>query len=374
MQTMENTPKKEEMQPLLGPYELGTLRMPNRVVMSPMTRARTVGEDRVPFPIEGLYYGQRASAGLMVTGGIYVSPQAVGSINVPGLYTEEQVEGWRAVTSAVHESGGRIFAQLGHSGAVSHPDLLSGEPPVSPSGVNPLQKVITAAGQKDTPTPRLLSKLEIGDIVKDYGRAAEGAKRAGFDGVEVHGANTYLIPQFLSEVLNVRTDEYGGSPSNRARLLFEVLDKIGTVWETGRIGVKLSPSLHKVGAFLATEGTLETYDYIAETLNDFRPAYLHLVRAINDLSGTPLAHLQTSILHHFRSVFAGTVIANGGFDQSQANEVLRGGDADLISFARPYISNPDLVERFSMHVDLSPSDPTTYYQGGEKGFTDYPRR
>lgn len=364
--------KESAFEPIFASYQLGGLTLPNRIVMSPMTRARTTHAERVPLPIEARYYGQRATAGLIVTGGIYVSRQAVGSINVPGLYTSEQVEGWKAITAVVHRMGGRIFAQLGHSGSVSHPDLLDGAMPAGPSPVNPLQKMFTPTGQKDTTTPRELTNDEIKQTVKDYGIAAKNAKEAGFDGVEVHGANTYLIPQFLNQATNHRADEYGGSVENRARFLFEVLDEIAAVWSKNRIGVKLTPTLHGVGAFTATDESIPTYHHVAERLNAFGPAYLHLLRASNDVSTSPLAVLQANALQYFRSIFIGTIIGNGGFDQVQANATLKADDADLISFARLFISNPDLVERFAEGSALSPSDPQTYYQGGEQGFIDYP--
>jgi N-ethylmaleimide reductase len=229
---------------------------------------------------------------LIITGGIYISPQATGAINDLGIYNEEHVNGWRYVTDAVHAKGGRIFAQLGHSGGVSHPDLQGGNLPVAPSAVNPGSKVFTPSGFTDTVTPRELTRGEIQDIIEDYRHAAEYAKDAGFDGVELHGANIYLIPQFLSDALNHRTDEYGGSLEGRTRFLFEVLDAIASVWNRGRIGVKLSPSLHGVGAFHATENLLPTYELVFHRLNDFRPAYIHLARTINDVSGIPLASLK----------------------------------------------------------------------------------
>jgi N-ethylmaleimide reductase len=339
-----------------------------------MTRVRTTNAGRVPTDAEALYYAQRASAGLIVTGGIYISPAAVGLGNVPGLYTQEQIDGWKTVTSAVHEKGGRIFAQLGHSGGNSLPELQAGELPVAPSAINPLQKVFTATGFKDTVVPRELSRSEIKRTVRDYGLAAKHAKEAGFDGVEVHGANTYLIPQFLNQALNRRTDEYGGTPENRASFLFEVLHEVATVWDRTRIGVKLSPTLHGVGAFIATDESLATYRHVIEELSIFAPAYLHLLRAINDVRNSPLAVLQENTLGYYRSIFTGTIIGNGGFDQTQANAAVEQGDTDLVSFARLFISNPDLVERFEGGFPLTPSDPQTYYQGGEKGFTDYPRR
>ena len=357
---------------LLTTYRLGKLNLRNRVIMSPMTRGRTENKTGVPLPVEAEYYAQRASAGLVFTGGIFISRQAIGSINVPALYTAEQVEGWKAVTAAVHARGGRIFAQLGHSGGVSHPDLHEGKDPVAPSPVNPLQKVFTPTGFKGTGTPRALTTAEIKQTVEDYRVAAENAKKAGFDGVEVHGANTYLIPEFLNEALNHRTDEYGGSPKGRTRFLFEVLEALATVWDKDQIGVKLSPTLHASGAFMATAQTLPTYNYAVEKLSDFGPAYLHLLRAINDVTGTPIAELQTRTLQHFRPLFKGTLIANGGFDQSAAEQAVRNGDADLVSFARLYISNPDLVDRFARGLKLAPSNPQTYYQGGANGYTDYP--
>jgi N-ethylmaleimide reductase len=370
LRTTEGQPSGSH--PVLSTFELGGLRLPNRVVMSAMTRGRTTSSNHAPIPLEAEYYAQRASTGLIITGGIYISPQATGAINVPGIYNEEHVNGWRYVTDAVHAKGGRIFAQLGHSGGVSHPDLQGGDLPVAPSAVNPGSKVFTPSGFTDTVTPRELTRGEIQDIVEDYRRAAEYAKDAGFDGVELHGANIYLIPQFMSDALNHRTDEYGGSPEGRTRFLFEVLDAIASVWNRGRIGVKLSPSLHGAGAFQATENLLPTYELAFHRLNDFRPAYIHLARAINDVSGTPLASLKDSVLQHFRPRFDGTIIGNGGFDLNAANDAIRHGDADLVSFARPFISNPDLVDRFARGLELTPSDPKSYYQGGALGYTSYP--
>src|ERR1700723_4458715 len=258
--------------PLLTPFQLGPLLLPNRIVMSPMTRARST--HGIPATIEAEYYVQRATAGLIITGGIYISRTAVGGINVPGIYTNEQLASWRGITEAVHSAGGQIFAQLSHSGSVTHPLLLNGDVPVAPSAVNPRQKVMAESGYVDTVDPRALTIAEIQSPVDDYRIAAVNAKSAGFDGVEVHGGNVYLIPQFLNPSTNLRQDEYGGSPENRARIVLEVLTAIGTVWDHDGIGLKLSPAISGIGAYRAV-------DHILEWLNDFSPAYLHLRRGFD---------------------------------------------------------------------------------------------
>jgi N-ethylmaleimide reductase len=357
---------------ILAPYTLGSLELRNRVVMSPMTRGRTESEDRAPGVLEAEYYAQRASAGLIITGGTYISPQGIGSIRVPGIYSDQQVEAWKRVTGAVHENGGRIFLQIAHSGSISHPDLHGGELPVAPSAINPRQKVFTPTGFKDTVTPRSLHADEIRAIVDDYGHAAKNARKAGFDGVELHAAHIYLLPQFLSSATNHRSDTYGNSPEGRARLVLEALESIANHWTKSRIGIKLSPGLNGVGAFMANDGTLPTYDYLFAELNRFSPGYVHLMRPINDVSGTPVASLQAGTYKRYRPMFNGTLIANFGFDRKSANELIAGGDANLVSFARHYIANPDLPERFSQNEPLVEGDTATYYQGAAAGFTSYP--
>jgi N-ethylmaleimide reductase len=358
-----NTLPEAPQATLLTPYRLGQLDLRNRVVMSPMTRARSVGGVPV-VALESRYYTQRASAGLVITGGIYVSKQAVGGINVPGIYTEEQVEAWRQITQAVHAAGGTIFAQLSHSGAVSHPTLLDGELPVAPSPINPRQKVMTSSGYVDTVDLRELKVEEIKAIVEDYALAARNAQRAGFDGVEIHGANVYLIPQFLSSSTNTRQDLYGGTPANRARFVLEILTTIARVWDHDRIGLKLSPAITGVAAHAAT-------DYVLSWLSDFTPAYLHLRRGF-DSNGTPIEMLREHTFDHFRAAFDGTLIGNGGFDPMTANAHIERGNVDLVSFARHYVSNPDLVPRIAAGYSLAPSDPKMYYTGGPSGYTDYP--
>jgi N-ethylmaleimide reductase len=361
-----NVKQKQNSDPssitLLTPIQLGALSLPNRIVMSPMTRARSA--NGVPSEIEAQYYSQRASAGLIITGGIYISRMAVGGINVPGLFTDDQLRGWQRITETVHSAGGRIFAQLSHSGSVSHPLLLNGETPVAPSAVNPRQKVMNAGAYVGTVDPRALNTSEIRAIVEEYRTAAVNAKNAGFDGIEVHGANVYLLPEFLNTSTNLRQDEYGGPAENRARIVVEVLSTIGTVWGHDRIGLKLSPAISGIGTYSAIE-------HILEWLNDFSPAYLHLRRGF-DINGNPIEMLREHTFDYFRGLFKGTLIGNGGFDLATANAHVERGDVDLVSFARHFISNPDLVERFRRNHALSPSDPTTYYSGGSKGYIDYP--
>lgn len=347
---------------LLTPFQLGSLLLPNRIVMSPMTRARSTNS--IPVSIEAEYYAQRASAGLIVTGGIYISRMAVGAVNVPCIYTNEQITAWRQITDAVHSAGGRIFAQLSHSGSVSHPSLLDGDVPVAPSVVNPRQKVLVESGYADTVEPRALTTGEVAAIVDDYKTAASNARTAGFDGVEIHGGNVYLLPQFLNTSTNHRQDAYGGNPENRAKIVLDVLTAIGTVWEHNRVGIKLTPAISGIGTYAAL-------DHILEWLSEYGPAYLHLRRGF-DTNGNPIEMLREHTFDHFRELFNGVLIGNGGFDLVSANAHVERGNIDLASFARHFISNPDLVTRFRENQPLSPSDPATYYAGGSKGYVDYP--
>jgi N-ethylmaleimide reductase len=370
MRKEQNTAEGAEA--VLAPYALGPLKLKNRIVMSPMTRGRTESEERAPGNLEAEYYAQRASAGLIITGGTYISKQAIGSIRVPGIYSHSQVEAWKRVTSAVHSKGGKIFLQIAHSGSVSHPNLLGDELPVAPSPINPLQKVFTPAGFRDTIAPRSLTLDEIAVVVEDYGHAAKNAHAAGFDGVELHAAHVYLLPQFLSSATNQREDGYGGSPSGRVRIVLEALAAISQHWEKSRIGIKLSPGLNGLGAFVANNDTLPTYDHLFAELNRFSPGYVQLMRPINDVGSTPIAELQEGTYKRYRPLFTGTMIANVGFERASANDLIAQGDADLVSFARHYIANPDLPERFSKKLPLAEGNVASYYQGGPDGYTTYP--
>lgn len=359
--------------PLLEPIRVGDINLPNRIIMASMTRARTDNPGFVPNALQAEYYAQRASAGLILTEGTWPSREGVGFINVPGLYTREQADGWRQITDAVHEAGGRIFVQLGHLGSSSHPDLLDGALPLAPSAVNPGLKAFTPNGFKDTVAPK---PMELGDIartVDDYAKAAHLAQAAGFDGVELHGINTYLIPTFLYENLNRRTDDYGGSVENRARIVLEIVDALVASWAPGRVGIKLSPGLTGVGQFNAGAETLPTFEYLISQLSTRHLAYLQLMNPINDLTGIALEVLGQDVAKHFRPFCSGPLIANGGYSFESGNALVREGFADAIAFGTPFIANPDLVERFSNDVSPSPSDRDTYYGGGGAGYVDYPR-
>jgi N-ethylmaleimide reductase len=359
--------------PLLDPIRLGDIDLPNRIIMASMTRARTDNPGFIPNELQARYYAQRASAGLILTEGTWPSREGVGFINVPGLFTQEQADGWRRVTDAVHQAGGRIFVQLGHIGSSSHPDLLDGALPLAPSAVNPGLKAYTPSGFQDTVTPKGMDLSDIARTVEDYAKAARLAQSAGFDGVELHGISTYLIPTFLYEGLNQRTDDYGGTAENRARFPLEILDAIVESWAPGRVGIKLSPALTGIGNVIAGAETLSTFEHLIGQLSKRYLAYLHLMNPINDLAGTPLEVLGQGVARHFRPLYFGTLIANGGYTFETGNALVRYGFADAVAFGAPFISNPDLVERFSNDLKLSPSDPDTYYGGGAAGYLDYPK-
>jgi len=361
---------KGETQPLFTPFAHGDLQLRNRIVMASMTRGRARNAGLVPTNLHVEYYRQRATAGLILTEATWVSREGIGFINVPGLFTPEQVEGWRAVTEAVHAEGGTIFAQLAHSGAVSHPDFFGGVAPLAPSAVNPGLRAFTEEGFKETVTPRAMTIEDIKRTVGDYAAAARNARAAGFDGVEIHAATTYLLPEFLNSALNVREDEYGGSAENRARFVLEILEALTTDWEPGRVGIKIAPTM-AMGGFAPTDQTVATYDYLVGRLNDLPLSHLQVVKASSDLAATPVAALQDTI-GHFRALFRGTLIANFGFDKVSANSVIQAGQADLASFGKFFIGNPDLVRRLRQDLPLSESTPETYYQGGAQGYVDYP--
>ncbi|WP_438397095.1 alkene reductase [Caballeronia sp. DA-9] len=355
---------------LFTPVRFGAIELRNRIVMASMTRGRSSNAGLVPTPLHVEYYRQRASAGLLMSEAVWVSQRAIGFVNVPGLFTSEQLAGWRAVTDAVHAEGGRIFAQLAHSGAVSHPDFFDGDLPLAPSAINPGLRSFTPGGFKDTVTPRAMSTEEIHATVDDYRIAARNAKLAGFDGVELHCATTYLLPEFLNSALNRRTDAYGGNAANRARIVFQVLEAMIAEWGPGRVGIKLAPTF-AMGGFGPTHETPSTYDYLVDGLNGLSLSHLQIVRARENLHGTPVAALQDTVAY-YRARFRGTLVANGGFDRNVADAAVRSEAADLVSFATPFIGNPDLVERLRHELPLSPSDSKTYYQGGARGYIDYP--
>jgi N-ethylmaleimide reductase len=357
-------------QPLLEKLQLGDLELKNRIVMAPMTRSRADNPGNIPTELQATYYSQRASAGLLITEGSQVSKIAVGYINTPGIYSQEQVEGWKKTTAAVHENGGVIFIQLWHVGRMSHPDFHHGELPLSASALNPHEKSYTFEGFKETVTPKEMTLEEIKQTVLDFKNAAKNAMEAGFDGVEIHSSNGYLFHQFFNGTSNVRTDQYGGTIENKARILFEVIDAIKEVMPENRIGLRLNPSLNGVFGMTMDEETIPTFDYIINKLNEYDLAYLHLSEPFTDVSKIPFA--EKEIAKRYRPIYKGTIIINSAFDQEKGNQVIKDGFADAVAFGKPFISNPDLVERFENHDPLAEYDTATFYTPGEKGYTDYP--
>ncbi len=354
---------------LFSPLNVGPYELRNRIVMAPMTRGRA-GDRGLPVPVMAAYYQQRASAGLIITEATQISAQGVGYPRTPGIYTQEQVNGWKAVVQAVHDRGGLIFAQLFHGGRISHPSMQEGGvPPVAPSAIQPAGEARTLEGPQPYVTPRALETDEIPGIISHYAHAAKCALDAGFDGVEIHGANGYLLDQFLQDGTNTRTDQYGGPVENRARLLLEVADAVVDVWGKERVGVRLSPVSHFND--IADSDPDATFSYTAEALNKFDLAYLHVIEfdsANRDVVNKTLT-TQARVL---RARFKGYYIGNGGFRRDRAETALEALDVDMVSFGRAFISNPDLPQRFARKAPLSPPDTSTFYGGGEKGYIDYP--
>jgi N-ethylmaleimide reductase len=358
-----------EQHPILTSVQLGPYTLPNRMVMAPMTRNRA-GESLAPTTAVATYYSQRASAGLIITEGSQVSPQGVGYPNTPGIHSDAQVEGWKKVTSAVHERGGRIFLQLWHVGRISHPSLQpEGALPVAPSALAAEGTVFTYSGPQPFVTPRALELAEIPGVVEQFAHGARQALAAGFDGVELHGANGYLIDQFLRDGTNHRTDAYGGPVENRVRFLVEVVEAVAGVWGADRVGVRFSPT----GTFnsMSDSDPVATFGHAAQALDRFGLAYLHVVEPFSGRFAVPGA---PAVAPAIRERFHGALILNGGFDLAAADAAIASGQADLISFGQLFLANPDLPERFAEGAPLNTTDSTTFYTGGEKGYIDYPAR
>ena len=355
--------------PLLSPVKLGRYTLPNRIVLAPLTRNRA-GEGLAPTALNALYYEQRASAGLIISEASQISPQAMGYPNTPGIYSPEQVAGWRLVTDAVHAKGGKIFLQLWHVGRISHPSLQpNGELPVAPSAIAPEGEAATYTGMQPFVTPRALELEEIPQIIEQYRLGAKNALEAGFDGVEIHSANGYLLDQFLQDNTNHRTDIYGGSVENRARLLMEVTEAVVEIWGGDRVGVRLSPS----GTFnsMYDSNRSAIFSHVAAELNRFNLAYLHLVAPRVEGFGTAEGQPELDAAF-FRSIYKGTIMTAGGYTLETGNAAIASGDADLVAYGRIYIANPDLVERFAANAPLNTPDRNSFYGGDEKGYTDYP--
>jgi N-ethylmaleimide reductase len=355
--------------PLLTPVKLGCYTLPNRVVLAPLTRNRAAA-GYVPRELNAIHYAQRASAGLLITEASQISPQGMGYPNTPGIYSPEQVQGWRLVTEAVHAKNGRIFLQLWHVGRISHPSLQpEGALPVAPSAITPEGEASTYTGTQPFVTPRALELAEIPQIIEQYRFAAKNALEAGFDGVEIHSANGYLLDQFLQDNTNHRTDIYGGSVENRARLLMAVTAAVVDVWGSDRVGVRLSPS----GTFnsMYDSNRAATFGYVVKELNQFNLAYLHLVAP--RVEGFGSAEDQPDLgTDFFRPIYNGTIITAGGYGFESGNAAIASGNADLVAFGRLYIANPDLVERFAANAPLNKPDRNTFYGGDAAGYTDYP--
>ncbi len=345
---------------LFDPLALGELRLPNRIVMAPLTRCRAEGEGRVPNPLMAEYYTQRASAGLIITEATSVTPMGVGYPDTPGIWSDAQVDGWRGVTTAVHAAGGRIVLQLWHVGRISDPFYLGGAQPVAPSAITAEGHVSLLRPKKPFVVPRALETDELPGIVAAFRRGAENAQKAGFDGVEIHGANGYLLDQFLQDGSNHRTDAYGGPIENRARLMLEVADACIAVWGAGRVGMHLAPrgDSHSMG----DSDPAATFGYVAAELGRRGLAFLCTRERLE------APRLEPQI----KTIFGGPVIANEGFSQATAEQVLAEGDADAVAWGKLFIANPDLPRRFAEGAPLNEPNPMTFYGGGAQGYTDYP--
>ena len=352
------------MTTFITPLKVGDLHLPNRIILAPLTRCRS-DEGRVPNALMAEYYAQRASAGLIISEATAVCPQGVGYPDTPGIWSEEQVQGWRTVTRAVHAAGGRIFLQLWHVGRISHPFFLDGALPVAPSAIAPLGHVSLLRPKQEFVVPRALDITEIPAIVEAYRKGAENAKEAGFDGVEVHGANGYLLDQFLQDSSNHRNDGYGGSIENRARLLLEVTDAVISVWGAGRVGMHLAPrgDSHSMG----DSNPLATFGYVAEQLAKRHIAFIFTRESLGS----------DRISVELKKRFGGVLIANEGFNRQTAHDVIAAGEADAVAFGREFIANPDLPQRLQSNAPLNPYFPETFYGYGQPdkkvGYTDYPK-
>jgi len=350
---------------LFSPIKLGGLTLPNRVFMAPMTRNRA--PDNIANAMMAKYYRQRASGGLLITEGSQISEQAVGYPATPGIYSDAQVTGWKQVTDAVHEAGGHIYLQLWHCGRVSHPDFHGGKPAVAPSSIRPAGDAFTFEGLKPFETPRELSLSEVADVIEDYRKGAANSIAAGFDGVEIHGANGYLLDQFLRDGSNQRNDAYGGSLENRAKLILEVTEAVCAEVGADRVGIRLSP-LQPFND-IKDSNPEATFSYVVEQLNRFGLAYLHVTEMGSEVPGAAGPAFD---LGKLRAIWNGVYITNAGYDADKGNAAIAAGDADAIAFGVPFLANPDLVARLKAGAEFNAPDMDTFYGGDEHGYSDYP--
>ncbi len=347
---------------------VGDLELPNRIVMAPLTRSRSDDDGVVP-TYAADYYAQRADAGLIISEATNISPQAVGYALTPGIWSEDQVAAWTSVVQAVHDAGGRFVLQLWHTGRISHPDLHGGEAPVAPSAVKPEGQAFTKDGMQDHVRPRALETEEVGAIVEDYRRAAENAKAAGFDGVEVHSANNYLLEQFVRDSTNRRDDQYGGSIENRLRLPLAVVETVVGVWGAGRVGIRLSPATTQPGGTPLDSSAMETYGTYLDRLSDVGLAYTHVIEGVTQTTRESTDEIDFAEL---RRRAPGAYIANNDLTVDEAERVLRDGEAELVSFGRAYIANPDLVQRIRVGAPLAEAPKEYWYGGDATGYSDWP--
>jgi len=353
--------------PVLQPFTLGDMALANRIVMAPLTRSRS-NEEGVPPDFAADYYGQRAGAGLIITEATNISPQARGYAMTPGIWSDAQVAAWQPIVDRVHRRGGRIFLQLWHTGRISHPDLQGGELPVAPSAIKAEGQAFTADGMKDFVTPRALETDEIPSIVEDYRHAATNAKTAGFDGVEVHAANNYLLEQFIRDSTNRRTDRYGGSIENRLRFPLDVVRAVVDVWGSGRVGIRLSPATTEPGKTPLDGSVMQTYGLFVDALSEIGLLYVHDIEGVTQQTRDVPDDVD---FHALRKRFSGAYIANNQYTLELAEDTLAKGDADLFSFGRPFLANPDLVERLRTGAPLADAPKQYWYGGGSVGYSDW---
>ncbi len=351
---------------LFSPLSVGQYILRNRIFMAPMTRCRSV-QDNLPNAMMAEYYRQRASAGLIITEGTQISPLGIGYPCTPGIHSAEQVHEWQQVTEAVHDKGGKIFLQLWHVGRISHSAYHKGELPVAPSAIRAAGEIYTFEGMKTFETPKALTTQEIKTVVQQYVNGAKNAIEAGFDGVEIHGANGYLIDQFLRDGTNIRDDDYGGSLEKRSQFLFEIITGIANAIGSDKTALRLSPS----GTFndMKDSDPTQHFTYICAKLNAFDLAYLHIIDA---LEGDIRHGANVVELSKLRKAYRGVLVANGGYDKQRGNAAIQNGEADAVSFGALFLANPDLPERFQADAELNIPDLDTYYTQNEKGYTDYP--
>ncbi|WP_340622413.1 alkene reductase [Xenorhabdus siamensis] len=355
---------------LFSPTKLGEIELDNRIVMAPLTRSR-VNREGIPNELNVTYYVQRASAGLIISEATNISAQGRGYAMTPGIWTEEQVTAWKKVTDAVHIAGGKMVMQLWHVGRCSHVDLQpNGEPPVAPSVIKADGYAYTENGMQEVSMPRALETNEIPGIIEQYKHAAEYAKRAGFDGVEIHSANNYLLEQFIRDSTNHRTDQYGGSIENRVRLVLEVVEAVTGVWGIGRVGIRLSPVTTEIGNTPLDSDVMATYGYLIRQLNPFKLAYLHFVEGTTKKDRVIPEGID---LDKLRLWFEGAYIGNNDYNLEMAISRRAEGKVDAVAFGRPFISNPDLVERLRYNIELTSANHDAYYGNGAKGYTDWPK-